>query len=283
VRVAQEYATQGKKQPGAVRAYIVKVTGMSLSQATRPIRKYRAEGVVEAVPHRRFPVKYSSQDVARLVEVDRAHGWLSGPATMRIFPREHQQYGKAEYARLGAISVAHLYNLRGSARYRKLAAKWKPARPVATVIAERRQPDPRGQPGYLRIDTVHQADWNGVKGVLLFVVNFGRRGCLRQGCQFLPAQRAGSYRHFRIGRRGIELKLLSGRQFLFQVEIRHAFQRRHARHALLVEDALHAVSQRKANSDVPADGQLAQVRQLHWSASWYSTISPSAMRLAISS
>jgi len=30
VLVAQEYATQGKKQRGAVRAYIVKVTGLSL-------------------------------------------------------------------------------------------------------------------------------------------------------------------------------------------------------------------------------------------------------------
>jgi transposase InsO family protein len=167
VLVAQEYATRGKKQRGAVRAYIVKMTGLSLPQATRLIRKYRAEGVVEAVPYRRrrFPVKYTSQDVARLAEVDRAHGWLSGPATVRIVQREHQQFGKAEYARLGELSVAHLYNLRSSARYRKLAAKWEPTRPTATLIGERRQPNPRGQPGFLRIDNVHQGDWNGVKGV----------------------------------------------------------------------------------------------------------------------
>src|SRR5258708_40219768 len=49
VLVAQEYATQGKKQRGAVRSYIVKMTGLSMPQATRLIRKYRAEGVVEAV------------------------------------------------------------------------------------------------------------------------------------------------------------------------------------------------------------------------------------------
>src|ERR1035437_5245058 len=135
VLVAQEYATRGKKQRGAVRAYIVKMTGLSLPQATRLIRQYRAEGVVEAVPYRRrrFPVQYTSQDVARLAEVDRAHGWLSGPATVRIFQREHQQFGKAEYARLGGISVAHLYNLRGSARYRKLAAKWEPTRPTVAL------------------------------------------------------------------------------------------------------------------------------------------------------
>jgi transposase InsO family protein len=167
VLVAQEYAMQDKKQRGAVRAYLVKVTGLSLPQATRLIRKYRAEGVVEAATYRRrrFPVKYSKQDLARLAEVDRAHGWLSGPATVRIFQREHQQFGKAEYARLGGISVAHLYNLRGSAEYRKLAAKWEPTRPTATMIGERRQPDPQGRPGFLRIDTVHQGDWNGVKGV----------------------------------------------------------------------------------------------------------------------
>jgi transposase InsO family protein len=167
VLVAQEYAAQGKKARGAIRAYIVKVTGRSVPQITRLIRQYRAEGVVEAAPYRRrrFPVKYSREDVARLVAVDRAHGWLSGPATVRILRRECEQFGKSEYARVAEISVAHLYNLRRSPAYRKLAAKWEPTRPTATSIGERRRPDPQGQPGYLRIDTVHQGDWNGVKGV----------------------------------------------------------------------------------------------------------------------
>jgi transposase InsO family protein len=143
------------------------MTGLSMAQATRLIRKYRAEGVVEAVQYRRhrFPVKYSSQDVALLAELDRAHGWLGGPATLRIIEREHEEFGHAEYAHLGELSTGHLYNLRNSARYRKLAAKWEPTRPSATLIGERRRPEPRGQPGFLRVDTVHQGDWNGVKGV----------------------------------------------------------------------------------------------------------------------
>src|ERR1035438_4205275 len=64
VLVAQECATQGKKQRGTVRAYIVKVTGLSLPQTSRLIRKYRAEGVVEAVSYRRrrFPVKYTRSE-----------------------------------------------------------------------------------------------------------------------------------------------------------------------------------------------------------------------------
>jgi transposase InsO family protein len=167
VLVAQEYAVQGKKQRGAIRAYLSKITGMSLPQMARLIRKYRQEGVVEAVAYRRrrFPTKYTGRDVALLAEVDRAHDWLSGPATAHILQREYEQFGKAEHARLAEISVAHLYNLRRSERYRKLAAKWEPTRPSATLIGERRKPDPQGRPGFLRIDTVHQGDWEGVKGV----------------------------------------------------------------------------------------------------------------------
>src|SRR5437762_4789733 len=141
VLVAQEYAMQGKKQRGAIRAYLCKVTGMSLPQMARLIRQYRQEGVVEAVAYRRrrFATKYTSRDVALLAEVDRAHGWLSGPATLHVLKREHEQFGKNNYAHLAEISVAHLYNLRGSAAYRKVAANWQPTRPSAIGIGERRK------------------------------------------------------------------------------------------------------------------------------------------------
>jgi len=167
VLVAQEYAVQGKKERGAIRAYLSKVTSLSLPQMTRLIRQYRQEGVGEAAAYRRrrFPLKYSSVDVALLAGVDRAHDWLSGPATVHILKRECRQFGHAEYARLAGISVSHLYNLRRSVRYRKLAAKWEPTRPSVIAIGERRKPDPQGRPGFLRIDTVHQGDWDGAKGV----------------------------------------------------------------------------------------------------------------------
>jgi len=165
--VGQEYARQGKKQRGAIRAYLSKVTGLSLPQMTRLIRKYHTHGVVEAAAYRRrrFPIKYRQSDVALLAEVDRAHAWLSGPATARILKREYEQFGGVQYGRLAEISVAHLYNLRRSARYRKLAAIWEPTRPTGIAIGERRKPGPQGRPGFLRIDTVHQGDWNGAKGV----------------------------------------------------------------------------------------------------------------------
>src|SRR5580698_11128115 len=63
VLVAQEYVRQDKKRRGVVRAYLSKVTGLSLPQVTRLIRQYRAGGVVSAAGYRRrsFPSKYGSQ------------------------------------------------------------------------------------------------------------------------------------------------------------------------------------------------------------------------------
>lgn len=167
VLVVQEYLVQGKKQRGVIRAYLSKLTGLSLPQITRLVRQYRDSGVVEvkSCRRRRFASTYTNQDVALLAQVDQAHNWLSGPATVRILEREFEQFGNAEFERLAGISVAHLYNLRHSGRYRKLVADWKPTRPSAVAIGERRKPDPQGRPGFLRVDTVHQGDWDGAKGV----------------------------------------------------------------------------------------------------------------------
>ena len=90
---------------------------------------------------------------------------MSGPATRRILEREVQLYGKQEYERLAGISVAHLYNLRKSQRYRERRLNYIKTRPTAVQIGERRKPDPQGQPGYLRLDTVHQGDQPDAKGV----------------------------------------------------------------------------------------------------------------------
>jgi len=38
-------------------------------------------------------------------------------------------------------------------------------KPVVSRIGERAKPHPKGQPGYIRIDTVHQGDFNGGKGI----------------------------------------------------------------------------------------------------------------------
>jgi transposase InsO family protein len=167
VLASQRYGELGKLDRGVVRAYVEKVTGMSVSQTTRLIRAFLDLGVVQAAPYQRrcFSARYTAGDVTLLAEVDRAHERLSGPATRRILQREYEEYGKKEYQRLAQISVSHLYNLRASARYRNQAAAFEATRPTASVIGERRRPEPQGRPGFLRVDTVHQGDWDGAKGV----------------------------------------------------------------------------------------------------------------------
>lgn len=165
--VAQQYHRQGKKQRGAIRAYLAKVTGLSLAQITRLIRQYRQTGTVKVQPcrRRRFPRRYTEADIRLLAEVDRAHERLSGPATRRILQREYEIFGRKEFRRLAALSVSHLYNLRRSVTYRRHAAVFEPTRPSPVSIAERRKPNPQGRPGFVRVDTVHQGDWEGTKGV----------------------------------------------------------------------------------------------------------------------
>ncbi len=165
--LGQEYFRQGKKTRGVIRSYLSKMSGRSLAQVTRLIRQYRLEGHIRVQAYRRhrFPRRYTDRDVALLAEVDQAHEWLSGPATKHIPEREFAVFGKAEFERLAGISVAHLYNLRQSARHRRCAARWEPTRPTSVSIGERRRPEPNGRPGYVRVDTVHQGDWEGAKGV----------------------------------------------------------------------------------------------------------------------
>jgi transposase len=165
--VAQEYGVQSKKLRGMIRRYAGRITGLSLPQMTRLIRSYRRTGTVELKPsnRRRFPGKYTDRDIALLAEVDGAHERLSGPATQHILKRAHERYGKAEYVRLAGISVSHIYNLRGSVKYRRQATVFEPTRPIAIHIGERRRPQPNGRPGFLRLDTVHQGDWESEKGV----------------------------------------------------------------------------------------------------------------------
>jgi transposase InsO family protein len=163
----QQYQQQGRAARGLLRRYLEKMTGFSRAQVTRLIARYGAQGTVQPVPYRRhrFPQRYTRADVELLATVDEAHQTLSGPATRRILQREFQEYGKAEFQRLAAISVAHLYNLRHHSRYRERRLNYTKTRPTTVAIAERRCPDPQGRPGYLRVDTVHQGDQNSAKGV----------------------------------------------------------------------------------------------------------------------
>lgn len=163
----QEYWKQRREVKGLLRQYIGRMTGLSRAQVTRLLSRYKAGGAVEAKRYRRnrFPQRYTAADIELLATVDEAHGRLSGPATQKILYREFHEYGDGRYERLAAVSPAHIYNLRKSRTYRRQTVHYEKTRPVQVSIGERRRPDPQGRPGYLRVDTVHQGDLDGVKGV----------------------------------------------------------------------------------------------------------------------
>jgi len=156
-----------RAQKGVIRRYIEKVSGYSRSQVSRLIREYSRRGRLRKTQYKRhrFPKKYTPSDIALLARTDELHGYLSGPATKKILEREWEVYGHSEFANISRISIAHLYNLRRSHLYRSIAKRYTSTRPAVVRIAERARPDPAGRPGYIRVDTIHQGDLNGEKGV----------------------------------------------------------------------------------------------------------------------
>jgi len=167
VLIRFRYHRLKRAEKGVIRRYIEKVTGYSRSQVSRLITEYKRTGRLRRVQYRRhrFPRKYTPSEIGLLARTDELHGWLSGPATKKVMEREYEVYGHAEFGNISRISVAHLYNLRRSNIYRGIAKRYTKTKPAVSRIGERVRPDPKGQPGYIRIDTVHQGDLNGQKGV----------------------------------------------------------------------------------------------------------------------
>lgn len=164
----QAYLQLEREAKAVVHRYVEKMTGLSRAQVTRLIGKYRTKGEVREAVYRRhqFAKRYTRSDIELLATLDEAHEILSGPATGRILEREYGGFGQQEYERLASLSVAHLYRLRRNWVYRQRRVHYQATRPVQVGIGERRTPEPQGRPGYLRVDTVHQGDRDGVRGCI---------------------------------------------------------------------------------------------------------------------
>ena len=162
------YLSLTKTQRGVLFAYMRRLTGYSRQHLSRLIAQYRHTHSLkprDRASRTSFARKYSPADVALLAEVDSLHDTLSGPATRVLLIRAFATFGDVRFARLSEVSVSHLYNLRASAPYRKQRLVWCATRPAPVAIGKRQAPAPQGLPGYIRIDTVHQGDQDGMKGV----------------------------------------------------------------------------------------------------------------------
>lgn len=154
---------------GLVLAYLQRLSGYSRAQITRLVSRWMAgKPLVKQyrAPLHAFARRFTEMDVALLADVDNAMGGLSGPATACVLRRQRDLFKDARFARLGDLSVGHLYNLRNSAAYRRhrmVLTKTCPTK--AITIGVRKAPEPDNRPGFIRIDSVHQGDKDGVKGL----------------------------------------------------------------------------------------------------------------------
>lgn len=164
------YARASRADRGVLRRYLAKATGLSRAQITRRIAQFLAAGNIEdrrGSPAAPFARRYTTDDIHLLAEIDALHGTLSGSITRKLCERAFKLHHDARFERLATLSNGHLYNLRGHKTYRAVRGSFDKTQPVKNTIGERRRPAPHGRPGYLRVDSVHQGDLDGIKGVYL--------------------------------------------------------------------------------------------------------------------
>lgn len=162
------YARLRRPEKGVIRAYLMRCTGYSKAQATRLIGRFVEEGGLASrrrAPQAGFARKYTPEDATQLAALDRLHGGLSGPATRVLCERALRVYGDERYVRLAGISASQVYRLRQGEDYRAARIHQTVTRPSTVKIGVRKAPCRNGGHGHIRIDSVHQADFDGAKGV----------------------------------------------------------------------------------------------------------------------
>lgn len=169
VLVKFKYFHLRKKDKSPVLKYILQVTGLSRVHLKRLIKKKKQTGALRLSDcwgrKSTFKTTYGPADIELLAKVDNAHRRLNGPATKKILISEWRDYGRGEFLNLKNISVSRIYDLRKTRRYTLRSLTLTDTDPVKRNIGERRKPQPHGKPGFLRVDSVHQGDKDGEKGV----------------------------------------------------------------------------------------------------------------------
>jgi len=167
-----DYPRCNKRERGVLSAYLRHTSGYSRAQLTRLVARWHTNRLAPtplvkryAAPTAPFKRKFTPADVTLLVAMDRANEDVCGPAIVHLLKRAHAVYGDERYARLATLSVSHLYNLRKSTGYLRQRTRFTKTRPVCNSIGVRRAPHPQGRAGFVRIDSVHQGDLDGIKGV----------------------------------------------------------------------------------------------------------------------
>jgi hypothetical protein len=157
-----------KKDKGLVLRYVEHLTGYTRQHLGKLVMQYRKTGHIR---HQRrrvsqgFATKYTREDIQRLAALDQVVDDVSGTTIKTFCQRELEVFGNQQFSRLANISVSHIYNLRKSKTYQRCRRTFSKTTSTPVNIGERCKPVSNGKPGYLRVDSVHQGDLDGKKGV----------------------------------------------------------------------------------------------------------------------
>jgi len=162
------YLWLGKKEKGLVFRYIEQLTGYTRQHLGKLVLQYRKTGHIRHQRRRAsqgFATKYTREDIQRLAALDQVVDDVSGTTIKTFCQREFKVFGNQQFSRLSGISVSHIYNLRKSKTYQRCRRTFSKTKSTPVNIGERCKPVSNGKPGYLRVDSVHQGDLDGKKGV----------------------------------------------------------------------------------------------------------------------
>ncbi len=151
-------------------AYLQRTSGYSRAKIKRLVSRSRRSRLAAVplakryrTPAAPFARKFTAADMALLVEIDHANEDVCGPAVAHLLQRGYNVQGDIRYERLTNLSVSHLYNLRKSTGYKAQRRQFIKTPPgVCNPIGVRRV---LKDDWAIRIDSVHQGDLDGIKGV----------------------------------------------------------------------------------------------------------------------
>lgn len=161
------YRFLGKKDKGLIRRYLVRYSGYTETHIDHLLAQHKKRGKIfrKGRTQPEFERVYTSMDIGLLAEVALAYRHQNGKALKEVCRAMYHTYDDLRFERLAKISVSRLYDLKKTQVFVSRAGIYTKTRPVAIPIGERRKPFPDGKPGYIRVDSVHQGDLDGEKGV----------------------------------------------------------------------------------------------------------------------
>ena len=167
--IAFKYRQLSKKGRGTLKRYLQKLTHYEERQLKRLIRAWKQKGLAYTKDRARGAAKpkYSTCDIALLIQTDIAQGTRSAVATKETLRREYFVFGQTEYENIAGISTGHIYNIRKHKQQylSSEALRYTKTQSVSVSIGIRQKPLPYGKAGFIRVDSVHQGDKDGEKGV----------------------------------------------------------------------------------------------------------------------